>query len=102
MTENSNIEAAGMSASTQPSSPPSSVRKNRSAVWDHFDVENAIEKKAKCKYCGVPSDSDWEYAESIVPFLRVFSDATIRVSDIFSSNDGACFMAASIDNLDDD
>ncbi|XP_020989632.1 zinc finger BED domain-containing protein RICESLEEPER 2-like [Arachis duranensis] len=29
---------------------------------------------------GVPSDSDWEYAESIVPFLRVFSDATIRVS----------------------
>nr|XP_025677812.1 zinc finger BED domain-containing protein RICESLEEPER 2-like [Arachis hypogaea] len=52
MTENSNIEAAGMSASTQPSSPPSSVRKNRSAVWDHFDVENAIEKKAKCKYCG--------------------------------------------------
>nr|XP_029145226.1 zinc finger BED domain-containing protein RICESLEEPER 2-like [Arachis hypogaea] len=52
MNENSNIEAAGMSASTQPSSPPSSVRKNRSAVWDHFDVENAIEKKAKCKYCG--------------------------------------------------
>ncbi|KAL1358614.1 uncharacterized protein [Arachis hypogaea] len=44
MTENSNIEAAGMSASTQPSSPPSGVRKNRSAVWDHFDVENAIEK----------------------------------------------------------
>ncbi|RYR53070.1 hypothetical protein Ahy_A06g027955 [Arachis hypogaea] len=73
MTENSNIEAAGMSASIQPSSPPSGVRKNRSAVWDHFDVENATEKKAKCKYC-----------------------------DIFSSNDGACSMAASIDNLDDD
>ncbi|XP_057760442.1 zinc finger BED domain-containing protein RICESLEEPER 2-like [Arachis stenosperma] len=52
MTENSNIEAAGMSTSTQPSSPPSGVRKNRSAVWDHFDVENATEKKAKCKYCG--------------------------------------------------
>ncbi|XP_052119311.1 zinc finger BED domain-containing protein RICESLEEPER 2 [Arachis duranensis] len=52
MTENSNIEAAGMSANTQPSSPPSGVRKNRSAVWDHFDVENATEKKAKCKYCG--------------------------------------------------
>ncbi|RYR49431.1 hypothetical protein Ahy_A07g035922 [Arachis hypogaea] len=110
MNENSNIEAVGMSASTQPSSPPSSVRKNRSAVWDHFDVENAIEKKAKCKYCGsliqygngTSSMGDWEYAESIVPFLRVFSDATIRVSDIFSSNDGACSMAASIDNLDDD
>ncbi|XP_052116465.1 zinc finger BED domain-containing protein RICESLEEPER 2-like [Arachis duranensis] len=29
---------------------------------------------------GVPSDSDWEYAESIVPFLRVFNDASIRVS----------------------
>ncbi|XP_072054279.1 zinc finger BED domain-containing protein RICESLEEPER 2-like [Arachis hypogaea] len=29
----------------------------------------------------VPSDSDWEYTESIVPFLRVFSDATIRVSE---------------------
>ncbi|XP_057759636.1 zinc finger BED domain-containing protein RICESLEEPER 2-like [Arachis stenosperma] len=52
MTENSNIEAAGMSASIQPSSPLSGVRKNRSAVWDHFDVENATEKKAKCKYCG--------------------------------------------------
>ncbi|RYR09376.1 hypothetical protein Ahy_B05g077675 [Arachis hypogaea] len=52
MIENSNIEAVGMSASTQPSSPPSSVRKNRSAVWDHFDVENATGKKAKCKYCG--------------------------------------------------
>ncbi|RYR09084.1 hypothetical protein Ahy_B05g077152 [Arachis hypogaea] len=52
MTENSNIEAAGMSASTQPSSPPSGICKNRSAVWDPFDVENAIEKKAKCKYCG--------------------------------------------------
>ncbi|RYR74883.1 hypothetical protein Ahy_A02g009595 [Arachis hypogaea] len=52
MTENSNIEAAGMSASTQPSSPPSGVRKNRSAVWNHFDVENATEKKAKCNYCG--------------------------------------------------
>ncbi|XP_072089995.1 zinc finger BED domain-containing protein RICESLEEPER 2-like isoform X2 [Arachis hypogaea] len=52
MTENSNIEAAGMSASTQPSSPLSGVRKDRSAVWDHFDVENDTEKKAKCKYCG--------------------------------------------------
>ncbi|RYR08876.1 hypothetical protein Ahy_B05g076742 [Arachis hypogaea] len=52
MTENSNIEAAGMSASTQPSSPPSGVRKNRLAVWDHFDVENATKKKAKYKYCG--------------------------------------------------
>ncbi|RYR38401.1 hypothetical protein Ahy_A09g043445 [Arachis hypogaea] len=52
MTENSNIETAGLSASTQPSSPPSGVRKNRSAVWDHFDVENATEKKTKCKYCG--------------------------------------------------
>ncbi|RYR10038.1 hypothetical protein Ahy_B05g078499 [Arachis hypogaea] len=52
MTENSNIKAAGMSASTQPSSPLSGVRKNRSAIWDHFDVENAIKKKAKCKYCG--------------------------------------------------
>ncbi|XP_072088098.1 zinc finger BED domain-containing protein RICESLEEPER 2-like [Arachis hypogaea] len=52
MTENSNIEAVGMSASIQPSSPLSGVRKNRSAVWDHFDVENATEKKAKCKYCG--------------------------------------------------
>ncbi|XP_052115925.1 zinc finger BED domain-containing protein RICESLEEPER 1 isoform X1 [Arachis duranensis] len=52
MTENSNIEAAGMSASTQPSSPLSDVRKDRLAVWDHFDVENATEKKAKCKYCG--------------------------------------------------
>ncbi|XP_072081090.1 zinc finger BED domain-containing protein RICESLEEPER 2-like [Arachis hypogaea] len=52
MTENSNIEAAGMSASTQPSSPSSGVCKNRSAVWDHFDVENATKKKAKYKYCG--------------------------------------------------
>ncbi|RYR77667.1 hypothetical protein Ahy_A01g002225 [Arachis hypogaea] len=52
MTENSNIEATGMSASIQPSSPSSGIRKNRSAVWDHFDVENATEKKAKCKYCG--------------------------------------------------
>ncbi|RYQ84052.1 hypothetical protein Ahy_B10g102936 [Arachis hypogaea] len=52
MTENSNIEAAGMSTSTQPSSPPSGVRKNRLAVWDHFDIENATEKKAKCEYCG--------------------------------------------------
>ncbi|XP_072081116.1 zinc finger BED domain-containing protein RICESLEEPER 2-like [Arachis hypogaea] len=52
MTENSNIEAAEMSASTQSSSPPSGIRKNRSAVWDHFDVENATEKKVKYKYCG--------------------------------------------------
>ncbi|XP_057744911.1 zinc finger BED domain-containing protein RICESLEEPER 2-like [Arachis stenosperma] len=52
MTENSNIEAAGISASTQPSSPPSGVRKNQSAVCDHFYVENATEKKAKCKYYG--------------------------------------------------
>ncbi|XP_020970761.1 zinc finger BED domain-containing protein RICESLEEPER 4-like [Arachis ipaensis] len=52
MTENTNIEAAGMSASTQPSSPPSGVRKNRPAVWDHFDAENATEKKAKYKYYG--------------------------------------------------
>ncbi|RYR29772.1 hypothetical protein Ahy_B01g054283 [Arachis hypogaea] len=93
---------AGMSASTQPSFLPS---------------ENAIEKKAKCKYCGCliqygsgtssmgghlrrckqnpNNDSnkrikttttptidkrDWEYADSIVPFLQVFSDATIRIS----------------------
>ncbi|KAL1344810.1 hypothetical protein AAHE18_08G071600 [Arachis hypogaea] len=41
-----------MSASTQPSSLSSGVRKIRSAVWDYFDVENAIEKKVKCKYYG--------------------------------------------------
>ncbi|XP_052109217.1 uncharacterized protein LOC107460986 [Arachis duranensis] len=52
MTENSSIEVAGMSASTQPSSLPSGVRKNRSAGWDYFDVENAIKKKVKCKYYG--------------------------------------------------
>ncbi|RYR63975.1 hypothetical protein Ahy_A03g010144 isoform A [Arachis hypogaea] len=87
MTENSNIEATGMSASIQPSSPPSGVRKNRSAVWDHFDVENATEKKAKCKYCGS---------------LIQYGNGTSSMGDIFSSNDGACSMAASIDNLDDD
>ncbi|RYR62123.1 hypothetical protein Ahy_A04g019483 [Arachis hypogaea] len=52
MTENSNIEAAGMSAITQPSFPPLGIRKNWSAIWEHFDIENATEKKAKCKYCG--------------------------------------------------
>ncbi|MED6222652.1 hypothetical protein PIB30_118787 [Stylosanthes scabra] len=32
------------------------------------------------KGIGVPSNADWEYVQSIIPFLRLFNDATICIS----------------------
>jgi len=33
------------------------------------------------KSSGVPLEEDWEYARSVLPFLKIFYDSTMRISD---------------------
>ncbi|XP_072071791.1 zinc finger BED domain-containing protein RICESLEEPER 2-like [Arachis hypogaea] len=50
------------------------------ATFDLLELQDDKYINELSKSYGVPTDDDWTYAESILPFLKIFYDATLRIS----------------------
>ncbi|KAL4366059.1 hypothetical protein AHAS_Ahas07G0168200 [Arachis hypogaea] len=50
------------------------------AAFDLLELQDDKYINEMSKSYGVPTDDDWTYAESILPFLKIFYDATLRIS----------------------
>ncbi|KAL4321125.1 hypothetical protein AHAS_Ahas14G0079200 [Arachis hypogaea] len=50
------------------------------AAFDLLELQDDKHINEMSKSYGVPTDDDWTYAESILPFLKIFYDATLRIS----------------------
>ncbi|KAL4337260.1 hypothetical protein AHAS_Ahas12G0092400 [Arachis hypogaea] len=50
------------------------------AAFDLLELQDDKYINELSKSYGVPTDDDWTYAESILPFLKIFYDATLRIS----------------------